>query len=90
LIAESNESNNNSYRTIFVKEPVRSLAAAPKENNSWDVCGTGSVDALCGGNYADLNEWSLENSAALTRSAADILTTDKEESRLLNSGKLAG
>jgi len=90
LIAESNENNNNSYRTIFVKEPVRSLAAAPKENNSWDVCGTGSVDALCGENYADLNEWSLENSAALTRSAADILTTDKEESRLLNSGKLAG
>ncbi|MBE6359230.1 MAG: hypothetical protein E7057_08300 [Lentisphaerae bacterium] len=90
LIAESNESNNNSYRTIFVKEPVRSLAAAAKDDNSWDVCGTGSVDALCGGNYADLGEWSLENSAALTRSAADILTTDKEESRLLNSGKLAG
>jgi len=90
VVPELYESNNNSYRTIFVKEPVRSLAAAPKENNSWDVCGTGSVDTLCGGNYADLNEWSLENSAALTRSAADILTTDKEESRLLNSGKLAG
>jgi len=90
LIAESNESNNNSYRTIFVKEPVRSSALADKADNAWDVSGTGSVDALCGGNYADLNEWSLENSAALTRSAADILTTDKEESRLLNSGKLAG
>jgi len=89
-VTESNEDNNRAYRTLFVKEPVRSLATAPKENNSWDVCGTGSVDALCGENYADLGEWSLENSAALTRSAADILTTGNEESRLLNSGKLAG
>jgi len=89
-VAESNEDNNRAYRTLFVKSGSKSSEIAAKDDNSWDVCGTGSVDALCGGNYADLGEWSLENSAALTRSAADILTTDKEESRLLNSGKLAG
>ena len=89
-VAESNEDNNRAYRTLFVKSGSKSSEIAAKDDNSWDVCGTGSVDALCGGNYTDLGEWSLENSAALTRSAADILTTDKEESRLLNSGKLAG
>jgi len=87
-ITETNEDNNSAYRTVSVN---KSEAAAAKEDNFWNVSGTGStIDALCDGNYADLSEWSLENSAALTRSAADILTTGNEESRLLNSGKLAG
>jgi len=86
IIAESSETNNNSYRTIFVKEPVRSLATAPKENNDWNVS---AVDTLCGGSYSDLGGWSLENTACLTRSAADNLTVNDEENRLLSAGKLA-
>ena len=86
IIAEASETNNNSYRTIFVKEPVRSLATAPKENNDWNVS---AVDTLCGGSYSDLGGWSLENTACLTRSAADNLTVNDEENRLLSAGKLA-